>query len=127
MKKQEIFKALRTDGHGWVVGDLIRKGRDIPYIRFSTGEGGYKDWMEVSVIPETVFEFTGLQDKNGVDIYEGDIIYAENYKPKEMTIYFLEGGFCLKWSDDCFPIDINHFFPSTGCQFKIIGNIHSKN
>jgi uncharacterized phage protein (TIGR01671 family) len=69
-------------------------------------------------------QFTGLHDKNGKEIYEGDIIRSKNHHPEKMEIRFIEGGFCAWWGSDDYPIDIYHFYNSKGCCFEVIGNIH---
>jgi len=76
-----------------------------------------KDWM--------VSMFTGLLDKNGKDIYEGDVIEAKHWAPMRYVVEFVEGGYCLtnpkiKHS----PIDINLMYSSLGCACEVIGNIY---
>ena len=69
-------------------------------------------------------QFTGLKDKNGVQIYDGDIIKSNSQKPAIFKIEFIEGGFCATQNDHDCPIDINHFYPSNGCMIEVIGNIY---
>ena len=97
----------------------------IPVIRnFTNKELDVNVWFSNMKDNNVVLmQYTGLKDKNGVEIYEGDIIHAEHYKPKNMKVEFIEGGFCMT-NDRIPPIDINHFYPSLGCQFEVIGNIH---
>lgn len=70
-----------------------------------------------------LMQFTGLRDKNGKEVYEGDIIANGDTKPAILQVKFLEGGFCCT-AEGILPIDLNCFYPSIGCRFEVIGNIY---
>lgn len=102
-----------TNG-SWPLKDMIYPSQD--------AEAGWLHYEEID--GETLGQYTGLDDKNGKPIFEGDILRMDTFSPDVCEVRFVEGAFCLHFIDAPYPVDIHYIHHADRPQATVIGNIH---
>lgn len=109
------FRGIKTDGNGFIYG---LPTYDFEYL---FNENGLDSPDNYTIKKSTVGQFTGLLDKNGVKIFEGDIM-KDKYGAISQVIYVNEQARFMQLSKIGYtPI---YQFSILEDKDEVIGNIH---
>lgn len=127
MNREVIFRGKLSHSGEWVLGSLLKIDNRCHIV---TESDMYEDGHHIRqesdtptwVDADTVGEFTGLRDKNGVKVFEGDVVHMvwydtmfSQWREKTVLVEFKWGRFTVFW--------LKPYEHSDKHYFEVIGNI----
>lgn len=125
--REILFRGKRKDNGKWTYGfyALFASNKGLKHGIYTGAENGCV--IPYEVISETVGQYTGLTDKNGNKIFEGDIVkscFRGEADKEPMTVEFRierRGWFPFACGDDCGCCEVDTYPPE---YTEVIGNIY---
>lgn len=132
--REILFRGKRRDNGEWIEGYLSKiffAHKEYWAITRKEVVGRYAhateyDFVSYEVYPETIGQYTGIDDKNGKKVFEGDIVAGAVHwleRMKNGFVAFKDGSFGLIW----YRGEVAQFNPFTSMcnvEYEVIGNIH---
>lgn len=118
--REILFRGKRAYSRGWVEGHLIVFPKS-KITKIMVWNASDLDFDAIEVIPETVGQFTGLADKNGKQIFEGDIVRWPGLRAVGIVQY---GEFNCSCCDGVFGWHFGTEDIRDHDSYEVIGNIH---
>lgn len=118
MMREILFRGKKIDNDEWTYGFYFEHsidGQKYSYIKYQTFDEGF---VTNEVVADTVGQFTGLCDKNGKKIFEGDIVESPNGTQGFIEWQNAECAFLVNIGDDWQTMD--------DCPYEVVGNIYDK-
>ena len=112
--REILFRGKRIDNGEWIEGFYAQSGERTYIIFDNSFAVGYVTMKEVT--PKTVGQYTGLTDKNGKKIFEGDIVGDGERK---YAVSFEKGCWVILGK-----IEFWDFLQTNAKSYEVIGNIH---
>ena len=116
-----LFRGKQIDNGEWVEGVYFPENETYP----STIFRGKGNSVGRYVLSKTVGQYTGLTDKNGKKIFEGDIVKGLFLFGMEIysEVSFRDGSFGLKWYRGD-VLEFNAFTSICNVVYEVVGNVY---